>query len=62
MTKKEDAKIDKMIAEVGTVHHQDCPMGRNFMAFTISQRSKKDKENYRRNFDMVFPNAPGAGI
>ena len=57
-----EAKVDKMIREVGTVHHQDCPMGRNFLAFTYSNRTKEDLDNYRNNFDRIFPNAPGAGM
>ncbi len=57
-----DAKVDKMIREVGTVHHQDCPMGRNFMAFSMTTRGKQAFKNYRENFDRVFPHSPGAGI
>ena len=57
-----EAKVDKMIADVGVNHHQDCPLGRNFMAFSMITRGKQAFKNYRDNFDRVFPCSPGAGI
>jgi hypothetical protein len=58
----QDRKIDKMIADVGVNHHQDCPMGRNFMAFSMSTRGEQANERYRKNFDIIFPDSPGAGV
>jgi len=61
MTPQEEAKVDKMIADVGVNNHQQCPFGRNFMAFSMN-RGKDANVKYRKNFDRIFPNAPGAGI
>jgi hypothetical protein len=40
---------------------RDTPDGRNFVYWNRDP-SKQEKENYRDNYDKLFPDAPGAGI
>jgi hypothetical protein len=58
----DEARCDKMIADCGTVHHQACPRGRNFMAFRMVGESAEDRKKYRDNFDRIFKNSPGYGM
>ncbi len=62
MTPQEEAKVDKMTADVGSKHYHQFPSGRDFMAFKRSSESKESRMKYRENFGKVFPNSPGAGI
>lgn len=42
--------------------HKELPPGRNFLWNTFRERDKADLCNYRKNFDLAFPDAPGAGF
>lgn len=42
-------------------HHRGVPFGRNF-AFWDHEETEENRENYRNNFDQIFPNAPGVGL
>lgn len=42
--------------------HRPAPDGRDYRAFVFSEITAEDRDNYRKNFDRVFPDAPGAGI
>ena len=59
---KDEAKVDKMIADVGVNTYQQFPSGRDFLCFKRSSESRESRENFRNNFDKIFPNSPGAGI
>ena len=61
MTAEEEAKFDKW-AENSFRSQRELPNKRNFLWDTFRFRTKKDIDSYRRNFDLVFPHAPGAGI
>ena len=41
--------------------HNDTPFGRNFATWNKPNYAK-DQNSLRKNFDSIFPNAPGAGI
>jgi hypothetical protein len=41
--------------------HRDLPNGRNFRWWNADQSPEADRK-YRKNFDAIFPNSPGAGI
>lgn len=41
--------------------HRDVPAGKNFTCWN-HVRTPGEEERYRKNFDNVFPNAPGAGL
>lgn len=57
----EDRNFDrKMEAEFSG--HRGLKSGRNFMWNVFRHRSQEDMDNYRDNFDLAFPNAPGAGF
>lgn len=49
-----EAKADKHFKS-----HRDTPNGRNFL-FWDHELTEKDKKNYSKNFDTIFPNSPGA--
>ena len=59
---KNEAKVDKMISEVGVNTYQQFQNGRDYRSFKHSSITKQDRENFRNNFDKIFPNSPGAGI
>ena len=63
MTPEQEAAFERK-AEKHFRSHRDVPSGRNFRFWEHPSRgedSKKEDENYRKNFDRIFPNAPGAG-
>lgn len=41
---------------------RDIPSGRSYLWNYYHAKSKDDLDNYRKNFDRIFPNSPGAGI
>jgi hypothetical protein len=61
MTPEEERKFE-VKAEKMLKGHRQAPDGRNFMAFRMRFESEEDMENYRKNYDRIFPDAPGAGI
>ena len=42
--------------------HRDTPSGRNFVFWDSGPNINEEQQNYRDNFDVVFPNSLGAGI
>lgn len=52
-----DSKIDQHFRS-----QRELPSGRNFLWNTYRFKDERDIDNYRKNFDDIFPNAPGAGI
>lgn len=52
-----EAKADKHFRS-----QRELPNGRDFRWNTFRNITREDRDNYRRNFDLVFPNAPGAGL
>uniref|UniRef100_A0A6M3XHI9 Uncharacterized protein n=1 Tax=viral metagenome TaxID=1070528 RepID=A0A6M3XHI9_9ZZZZ len=36
--------------------------GRNFLWNTFRYKTRKDLDNFRKNFDLTFPGAPGVGF
>ena len=61
MTLAEEIAFEKK-AERWFRGQRELPNGRNFLWNSFRFKSKEDLENYRKNFDLVFPHAPGAGI
>ena len=51
-----EAKAEKMLKG-----HRSSPDGRDYRAFYQSNITDEQRNNYRLNFDRIFPNAPGAG-
>lgn len=54
---KFEAKAEKMLNG-----QREIPPGRDFMWDKYHMRSRKDRDNYRKNFDLAFPDSPGAGF
>ena len=52
-----DRKIDQHFRS-----QRELPNGRNFLWNTYRFRDEIDTDSYRKNFDDIFPNAPGSGI
>ena len=52
-----EVKAERMLAG-----KRELPNGRNFLCFVLRFRDENDMKNYRKNFDKVFKDAPGAGI
>ncbi|MCK9431592.1 MAG: hypothetical protein M0R00_01375 [Candidatus Omnitrophica bacterium] len=52
-----DAKIEKHFQS-----QRELPNGRHFLWNSYRFKSEYDNNAYRRNFDNIFPNAPGRGI
>ena len=51
-----ERRADKMLAG-----HRQAPNGRNFMAFRMRDGMEPEcTDNYRANFNSIFPDAPGA--
>ncbi len=42
--------------------HRDTPSGRNFVFWNSGPNINEEQDNYRNNFDSIFPNSPGAGV
>lgn len=59
MTRQEEAAFEAK-AEKHFRSHRELPNGRDYR-FNRSY-NKKDDEKFKKNFDAIFPNAPGAGI
>jgi hypothetical protein len=51
-----DAKMEKHFRS-----HRELPVGKNFTCWNHEHNPTAD-EQYRQNFDRLFPNAPGAGL
>lgn len=56
-----DAQLDKRMEQEFGKHgsHRELKPGRNFLWDVMRYH---DGQDYRKNFDAIFPNAPGAGI
>jgi len=52
----EDAAFEKHFRS-----HRGVPNGRNFRWWNADQDKGADRR-YRKNFDRIFPNSPGAGL
>ena len=59
MTREEEAKFDHW-AEKQFRSQRETPNGRSFLWDTYRWKTRADMLNYRKNFDRVFPKAPGA--
>lgn len=42
--------------------HRELPPGRDYRWNVMRYITKKERDAYRKNYDSIFPNAPGAGI
>jgi len=58
----DEKRCDKMIADYGVNTYQQFKNGRDYRSFKHSFITKQDRENYRTNFDKIFPNSPGADM
>ena len=54
---KFERKAEKMLSG-----HRVFPNGRDYRCFVQRHITRAERESYRRNFDSIFPDAPGAGI
>ena len=61
MTLQEEA-IFEAKAEKHFKSQRELPRGRDYRWNTFHEITEEDYDNYRKNFDRIFPNAPGAGI
>ena len=63
MTKEEEAKFEAKAEKHFRMHHRNSPGGRrDYRAFKQRDITQQDRENFRKNYDIAFPDAPGAGI
>lgn len=56
ITKENEAKVERMI-EQDFASHRDCPNGRNFLAWNMTDR---EFQGYREKFDKTFKTSPGS--
>lgn len=56
VTKENEAKVDRMIEQDFT-SHRDCPNGRNFLAWNMTDR---EFQPYREKFDQTFRGSPSS--
>jgi hypothetical protein len=61
MTAQEE-KVFEDKAERYFKGQRELPPGRDFRWNTFRFNEKRDIENYRANYDRIFPQAPGAGL
>jgi|WetSurMetagenome_2_1015567.scaffolds.fasta_scaffold533235_2 hypothetical protein len=57
-----DAAVFEAKAEQYFAGQRELPKGRDFRWNTFRFNTTQDIENYRTNYDRIFPNAPGAGL
>lgn len=59
-------RYEEMVFERKAEQHfrgqRELPEGRNFLWNTFRFREEYDMDAYRKNFDKIFPNAPGANL
>ena len=60
MTKTEEIAFEAK-AEKHFKSHQPCPNGRNNWAWELRKNIIADN-NFKNNFDRIFPNAPCFGV
>lgn len=60
MTPAQEAAFERK-AEKHFKSHRPPPLGRNPIIWEQNHQPDADKK-FRKNFDLVFPDAPGAGI
>ena len=60
MTPQEEAQFEKK-AEKHFASHRELRDGKNFRMWN-REKDPVGNENYRKNYDATFPNAPGAGF
>lgn len=61
MTPQQEAEFERK-AEESFKSHRSFPNGRDYRCFTQHAITMKERELYRKNFDQVFPKAPGRGL
>jgi len=61
MTRLDEIKLEKKIEKHFKSHRELLP-GRDYRWNIFRYITKQDRDNYRKNFDRIFPNAPGAGL
>lgn len=61
MTKQEEIKLNHRLNQE-MKSQRTIPNGRNFLWNSYCWKNQKDFDNYRNNFDRIFPCAPGVGI
>ena len=61
MTPYEEAVLDKKI-DKHFESQRELPLGRDYLWNRYRYITKKDKDNFRKNFDQTFKDSPGAGI
>lgn len=61
MTEHEEREFETK-AEKDLAGYRIFPNGRDYRSFKQRYITRKDRDNFRANFDLVFPNAPGAGL
>lgn len=59
MTRQEEIAFEKK-AEKHFRSQRELPNGRDFR--WNSEKDPEAERKYRKNFDSIFPNSPGAGI
>lgn len=62
MTQQEESALDAKMDNHFRNTHPELPKGRDYRAFSYRFISAKDRQNYRKNFDNIWPKAPGAKI
>lgn len=57
----EDREFDRK-AEAEFRSHRGLKDGRNFLWNVFRWQTKSSRDKYRENFDLAFPDSPGAGL
>lgn len=61
MDAREEANFIKK-AEADLAGHRTFPNGRDYRCFIQHAITNEERDRYRANFDLAFPDAPGAGV
>ena len=61
MNRQEEAEFNRKSDQYFR-SQRELQNGRNFLWNRLHSLDDEDMDNYRRNFDQVFPDAPGAGL
>ena len=54
--------VAEAMADAECNSHRGLKNGRNFMWNVFRHRTRRDMDNFRKNFDNVFPDSPGKGF
>ena len=60
-SRAEEAAFDRKV-EKHFQSHPELQSGRDYRMQTFNCITQEERNKYRKNFDAIFPDAPGAGL